>query len=65
MKFPFTYHSKKNDRLVSLNIDDHDQIFDIEVWDELNNRWLQIPEDTTYYNDYLIDLQNTFTSNLS
>lgn len=58
MKFPFTYHSKNNGRLVCISLDDHYTIDHIEVWDELQCRWRQITPDNAAYHTYIDDFRS-------
>ena len=56
MKFPFTYHSKQDHALVCAYLDDAYQVVDLEAWDEINQHWITIPDNTNLYAEYLTDL---------
>ena len=64
MKFPFTYHSKKTNRLVSINTDDEYRIENMEVWDELNNHWIPVNTDAQDYDTYLSDFREELNHNI-
>lgn len=61
MRFPFTYHSKKDHQLVCIDLDDQYQVMNIEVWDESNQHWRNVSGTSPVYADYLSDFQEELT----
>lgn len=62
MKFPFTYHSRKDHQLVCINLDDQYHIMNIEVWDELKQCWTTLSESSLTYDTYLSDFREELNS---
>lgn len=56
MKFPFTYHSNYDHNVICAYLNDNYQVVDLEAWDEVQQRWITIPDNTNLYAEYIADL---------
>lgn len=57
MKFPFTYHSEQDHRLLCANMDEQYQLMHLEIWDDLRSHWQPISPENGKYAAYLTDLR--------